>query len=257
MLSKQKMLAVLDGLVAEAERVYKQFINDLVPWRGEFAAWLKASEATIEAIFGSTSEALRSFKNIYYMAPPGEQYANGVEKQKGRLLWFASGLRHAISTLKGYKYAVAFLGDDEPVRHSPFIFISHGGQTRVHVDGVRDFLAALGLLAIIVSDQPNLNLSVNEKVLHYMSLCSGGIALATAEDETTAKETRTRPNVENEIGMMQTAPNIGSRIIYLKESEVKFASNYKEKAWILFKKEHVEVTFTHIARELRAFRFFG
>ena len=53
-----------------------------------------------------------------------------------------------------------------------------------------------------------------------MSICTCAIALATVEDETTAHEQRTRPNVENEIGMLQTAPNIGSRIIYLKEPNV-------------------------------------
>ena len=56
-----------------------------------------------------------------------------------------------------------------------------------------------------------------------MALCTGAIALATVEDETTAGDLRARPNVENEIGMLQMAPNVGSRIIYLKEPGVAFA----------------------------------
>ena len=88
-------------------------------------------------------------------------------------------------------------------------------------------------------------------------MCSGAIALATVEDETTAHEQRARPNVENEIGMLQTAPNIGSRIIYLKEPGVTFASNYAEKVWIGFTKERVQDAFIDIAKELRAFRFLG
>jgi flagellar biosynthesis regulator FlaF len=90
-----------------------------------------------------------------------------------------------------------------------------------------------------------------------MALCTGAIALATVEDETVAGEQRTRPNVENEIGMLQMAPNIGSRIIYLKEPDVIFATNYQEKVWIPFSKERVQDTFVALARELRAFGFVG
>lgn len=104
---------------------------------------------------------------------------------------------------------------------------------------------------------PNLNLSLNEKIRFYMALCTGGIALATVEDETVASEQRARPNVENEIGMLQTAPNIGSRIIYLKEPGVAFASNYQEKVWIPFTKERVQDALVDVAKELRAFGFFG
>ena len=124
-----------------------------------------------------------------------------------------------------------------------------------HVYHVRDFLAALGLGPVIVLKMPNLNLSVNDKVHYYMRLCTGAIALATAEDETTAEEKRAKPNVENEIGMLQTSPNIGSRIIYLKEPAVKFASNYAEKVWMSFDKDQVQNTFIDIAKELRAFGF--
>jgi hypothetical protein len=59
-----------------------------------------------------------------------------------------------------------------------------------------------------------------------MSLCTEAVALASVEDETVTNEQRTRPNVENEIGMLQTAENIGSRITYLKEPIVVLASSY-------------------------------
>ena len=90
-----------------------------------------------------------------------------------------------------------------------------------------------------------------------MGLCSGGISLATAEDECTAKEQRTRPKVENETGMMQTAPNIGSRIVYLKEPDVQFASKYSDKVCIQFGKDRIQDAFTQVARELRAFGLLG
>jgi hypothetical protein len=77
------------------------------------------------------------------------------------------------------------------------------------------------------------------------------------EDETVIYEQRTRPNVENEIGTLQTAENIGSRITYLKEPNVVFASNYQEKVLISFPKERIQDALIDIAIELRAFGFLG
>jgi flagellar biosynthesis regulator FlaF len=257
MLTKQQMLTAVDGLIAEAQRLHRQFLTDFLPWSAEFASWLKACESTIEAIFGSASHALSSFKNIYFLPPPWEQFTNDAERLKAQLTWFDSGLRYAHASLVGYRYSVERLATEEPARGTPYIFVSHGGPTLTHVNLVRDFLVALGLGPVIVRDLPNLNLSVNEKIRYYMGLCTGAIALATVEDETTAHEQRTRPNVENEIGMLQTAQNIGSRIMYLKEPGVTFASNYVEKVWIGFTKEHVQDAFIDIAKELRAFGFIG
>ena len=257
MLTKQQMLTALDGLILEAERLHSQFLSDFLPWSADFAAWLKACESTVETIFGSTSHAVSSFKGIFFLPPPWQQFANDLERQKAQLTWFDSGLRYARASLVGYRYSVERLAVEEPVRGTPYIFVSHGGPTMTHVYLVRDFLAALGLSPVIVRELPNLNLSVNEKVRYYVGLCTGAIALATAEDETISQEERTRPNVENEIGMLQTAENIGARIIYLKEPTVTFASNYAEKAWIGFVKERVQDAFVDIAKELRAFGFIG
>ena len=257
MLTKQQMLTALDGLIAESERLHGVFLANFTPWSPDFAAWLKACESTIESIFGSTSHTLSSFKGIYFLPPPWQQFANDMERLKAELMWFDSGLRYARASLVGYRYSVERLAAEEPVRGTPYLFVSHGGPTTAHLYLVRDFLSALGLGPVIVRDMPNLNLSVNEKVWHYMGLCTGAIALATVEDETTAHEQRARPNVENEIGMLQTALNIGSRIIYLKEPGVTFASNYAEKVWIGFTKERVQDAFIDIAKELRAFRFLG
>ena len=249
------MLSALDGLIAEAERLRGIFLSDFITWSRDFTVWLKASGSTVEAIFGSSSDALLSFKGIYFLPPPGQQFANEMERLKADLTWFDSGLRSANATLVGYRYSVERLAPEEPERGTRYIFVSHGGPTMTHVHLVRDFLVALGLGPVIVRDMPNLNLSVNEKVRSYMGLCTGAIALATVEDETIASEQRTRPNVENEIGMLQTAPNIGSRIIYLKEPNVAFASNYQEKVWIPFTKKRVQDSFIAIAKELRAFGF--
>jgi predicted nucleotide-binding protein len=249
------MLAALDGLIDEAARIRQVFLTDLLPWTGDFAAWLKAAESTVEAIFGSQSQALASFRAIYFTPPADQQFANDLEAAKARLLWYDSGLRYARDALVGLRYTVDRLAQEEAPRPTPYIFISHGGPSRVHVDSVRDFLQALGLAPVIVTDLPNLNLSVNEKVRFYMGLCAGGIALATLDDEVEAAKSRTRPNVENEIGMMQTMPNIGARIVYLKQDEVAFATNYAEKVWIPFDPSRTQDAYVPLARELRAFGF--
>ena len=249
------MLSALDGLIAEAKRLRNVFVFDFVTGSPGFTVWLKACESSVEAIFGSSSDALLSFKGICFLPRLDQQFANARERRKAEITWFDSGLRFAHSTLVGYRYSVERLAPEEPERGTRYIFISHGGPTMTHVQLVQDFLGALGLEPVVVRDRPNLNLSVNEKVRSYMGLCIGAVALATVEDETIANEQRTRPNVENEIGMLQTAPNIGSRIIYLKEANVTFASNYQEKVWIPFTKERVQDSFINIAKELRAFGF--
>lgn len=257
MLSKQQMLAALDGLIQESARLHTAFLANLQTWTPDFAAWLKAAESTVEAIFGTNSQSLNSFRGIYFLPPPWTEHADATEQRKAEVTWFDSGLRYAHASLIGFRYSVDRLATEEAVRPTPYIFISHGGPTLIHVHLVRDFVAALGLSAVVVCELPNLNLSINEKVRFYMSLCAGAIALATSEDETVAREQRARPNVENEIGMMQMAENIGSRIIYLKEPGVQFASNYAEKVWIEFEQERVQDAFIAIAKELRAFGFIG
>ena len=255
MLTKEQMLSALDGLIAEAERLHNVFLSNFVTGSPDFTVWLKACESSVEAISGSSSDALLSFKGICFLPRLDQQFANARERRKAELTWFDSGLRFARSTLVGYRYSVERLAPEEPERGTRYIFISHGGPTMTHVQLVQDFLGALGLGPVVVRDSPNLNMSVNEKVRFYMKLCIGAVALATVEDETIANEQRTRPNVENEIGMLQAAPNIGSRIIYLKEPNVTFASNYQEKVWIPFTKERVQDSFINIAKELRAFGF--
>jgi len=73
MLTKQQMLAALDGLIDGAEHLHAKFVTDFVSWKSDFVVWLKASESTVEAIFGPASDALSSFKNIYFVPPPWEQ----------------------------------------------------------------------------------------------------------------------------------------------------------------------------------------
>jgi len=254
--NKQHLLNALDSLIEEGRSISDQFVIDLVTWPATFPAWQKACESTLELVYGSGSNALFSFRAIQFFPPASQSFANDAERDKANLIWFNSGLQYSIRTLTGYRYSIELLSDGLG-RPNKNVFVSHGGPTRTHVDTLRDLLIAIGLQPFIVADQPNMNLSVNEKVRWYMDVCDSAVVLATAEDEVVAAaEKRAKPNVENEIGLLQASQYVGNRIAYLKESEVKFASNYSEKVWIEFRKESLQDSFVELLRELNAFGLF-
>lgn len=257
MIRKQQMLSSLDSLISDGRALFDKFTEDLVAWTPDFVVWLKACESTIEAIYGSKSDALQSFKNIYFIPPVSETFANDTERSHSQLIWFDSGLRYALQTLVGFRYSLErLLPDEEQSRPNPFVFISHGGTERVHVDAVSDLLKVLGLSPVVVEDLPNLNMSVNDKVRHYMGICGSAIILATLDDETPESQ-HTRQNISHEIGLLQELPNIGGRVVYLKEEAVEFPSNFAEKSWILFDHYNIETSFISILKELRAFGLVG
>lgn len=257
MLTKQQMLGALDSLITDAGGLFEAFSHDLAPWTPQFVVWLKASESTIETIYGSRSDALATFRSIYFMPPPDQTFTSDADRDKARLVWFDSGLRFAIQTLVGFRYSIdRLLPDEEQKHHNPFVFISHGGPIRAHVDTVAELLKTIGLSPVIVEDLPNLNLSLNDKVRHYMGLCGAAIVLATLDDDAPA-ERRTRANISHEIGLLQEIPNIGGRIAYLKEAEVEFPSNYREKGWIRFTRTRAQDAFISLLKELRAFGLVG
>lgn len=114
MLTKPQMLAALDGVIAEAERLHAEFLTRMLPWTPDFVVWLKATESTVEAIFGSASDALSSFKNIFFLPPPWEQGVTEIERRKAEITWFDSGRRFAHGALIGYRYSVQRLAVEEP-----------------------------------------------------------------------------------------------------------------------------------------------
>lgn len=134
------------------------------------------------------------------------------------------------------------------------VFISHGGPSITHVRAVGDLLSALGLTPVVSIDMPNLGLSLQDKVRKCMRICRSAVVLATPDEEAPAQTARTRPNVEHEIGMLQTMPNIGNRIVYMKDRKVQFPSNYREKAWIPFDRNLISESFVPLVKELRSFR---
>lgn len=68
-------------------------------------------------------------------------------------------------------------------------------------------------------------------------------------------EIRGRPNIDNEIGMMVKTPNIGGRIMILKQPEIQIPSNYSEYVWKTFTKKSMDKAFTRVVKELKGFGF--
>ncbi len=135
------------------------------------------------------------------------------------------------------------------------VFISHGGPSITHVEAVCELLEVLDLTPVVSIYMPNLGLSIHDKVRKCMRICSSAVVLATPDDdeEVASQTRRTRPNVEHEIGMLQTMPNIGNRIVYMKDPKVESPSNYREKCWIPFDKDRASESFVALIKELRAF----
>jgi predicted nucleotide-binding protein len=131
------------------------------------------------------------------------------------------------------------------------VFIAHGGRFMKHVRLMAEFLVAINWYPVVVKDLPNLGLSIDEKVRRYMKMCHAAVVLATADDEDRSKS-RTRPNVDQEMGMLQITPEIGGRIVLMKERSVRLASNYREKLWIEFARERIQDSFIPLAKELHA-----
>jgi predicted nucleotide-binding protein len=133
------------------------------------------------------------------------------------------------------------------------VFLSHGGPSFVHVRAVSDLLNALDLVPVIAQELPSFGLSVHEKVQGWMRICRSAIVLATADEQLDNENSRTRPNIEHEIGMLQTSSAIQNRVVYLKEPSVHFPSNYAEKVWIPFNRACIQEAFPALITELRGF----
>jgi len=130
----------------------------------------------------------------------------------------------------------------------PKAFISHGKES-VALKKLEDFLHNLGILPLIVKEQPSLDKTVSDKVEYYLQQSDFVIILATGDDEFEGK-LHPRQNVIHEIGLAQKA--FAGKIIYLLEEKAEFPSNISPKVWERFKQRNMLNAFLCILRELRA-----
>jgi len=130
----------------------------------------------------------------------------------------------------------------------PKAFISHGKESAA-LRKLEDFLHSLGIIPLIVKEQPSLDKTVSGKVEYYLQQADFVIILATGDDEFKGK-LHPRQNVIHEIGLAQkTHPG---KIIYLLEENTEFPSNISPKVWERFKQRNMLNAFLCILRELRA-----
>ncbi len=253
MSSKTKIKEVFVELLQETQRrldVCKT--NGTIDWEN-FEFWRSACLNHIELTFGSNSRNFLEFQNIKFTAD--------VKLTNLSLIIHKIGLSTAHQKLLAMMYAVeTWLPEDQPSLlnppNQPVLFIAHGRISRKQLQKMKDFLLALGVVPIIVIDEPDLGMTPKQKVQYYMASCNIGLALITADDRiSNSDELRGRPNIDNEIGMFCESKNIENRIIIFKEPQIKLPSNYSELVWKEFNKGQIETTFTQIVRELKAWGF--
>ncbi|HKC62439.1 MAG TPA: TIR domain-containing protein [Pyrinomonadaceae bacterium] len=131
------------------------------------------------------------------------------------------------------------------------IFISHGRKSNA-LDLVEDFIRALGLIPVIVMNQPSQGMSVDTKVSAYMKACVSAIVLATGDDKVEGSTFyQPRQNVIHEIGLAQQM--LTNRITYLLEENTEFPSNITPKVYERFTRDNLSTSFIAIVRDLKAF----
>jgi len=130
----------------------------------------------------------------------------------------------------------------------PKAFISHGKESAA-LKKLENFLHNLGVLPLIVKEQPSLDKTVPDKVEYYLQQSDFVIILATGDDEFEGK-LHPRQNVIHEIGLAQQTHS--GKIIYLLEEGAEFPSNISPKVWERFKQRNMLSAFLCILRELRA-----
>ena len=81
------------------------------------------------------------------------------------------------------------------------IFISHGKESEA-LNLLNNFIRAIGLIPVIVIEQPSQGMSLDDKVIGYMRRCAAAIILATGDDKVEGSEHfQPRQNVIHEIGI--------------------------------------------------------
>lgn len=131
------------------------------------------------------------------------------------------------------------------------VFISHGHNEAVKLK-LRSFVKdQLGFDPVILAEQPDLGLTVIEKLEQYGRNCDFALILLTADDHTAGGGMRARQNVIHELGVFHGI--LGrDRVLLLKQGGVELFSNISGLIYKEFEGENIESVFEDIRRALES-----
>lgn len=199
------------------------------------------------ATFGKESDEYKNFNPSHGIVFIGGDEASYQSDYLNDLKWEERAIKGVLD-----KYEILGI---ENVGHqegeSPKAFIAHGGKSEAR-DKLCRYLSALGVIPLIIEDEPKEGRSVDEQVEHYLKQADCAVILGTADDkELKDGKLYPRRNVHIEIGRFQE--KFPTRIVYLLEDEASLPSNISEKLYTRFSKESMDEAFISVARELKAF----
>jgi hypothetical protein len=103
----------------------------------------------------------------------------------------------------------------------------------------------LKLEPVVLSEQPDLGLTIVEKLEHYGKDCDFALVLLTADDQTASGGQRARQNVIHELGYFHG--RLGrNRVLLLKEADVELFSNISGLIYKEFPRGSVQAVFEHV-----------
>jgi predicted nucleotide-binding protein len=121
------------------------------------------------------------------------------------------------------------------------IFVAHGKNTRP-LEQLEKILNRFKVPYKVAEEEANRGRPVGKKVADLMQSCTSGIFIFTADEETTDaqgnKAFRPSDNVVFELGAASVL--YGEKIVVLKETDVSFASDFKDLAYISFEKDKLD-----------------
>lgn len=131
------------------------------------------------------------------------------------------------------------------------VFISHG-HSEIAKLKLKSFLQdRLDMEPVILADQPDLGLTVVEKLEKYGSECDFALILLTADDQTVSGGLRARQNVTHELGFFHGV--LGrDKVLLLKQSGVELFSNISGLIYKEFESETIEAVFEDVRLALES-----
>jgi CAP12/Pycsar effector protein, TIR domain len=125
------------------------------------------------------------------------------------------------------------------------VFISHGHSEMVKLK-LKNFIEErMHLEPVILTEQPDLGLTIIEKLEKYGKDCDFALILLTADDETADGGVRARQNVIHELGVFHGI--LGrDRVLLLKQSNVETFSNISGLIYKEFQGENIESVFEDV-----------